>query len=280
MMYAKAIHPETKNPCELYLADIEVTGEANSGNITQTLSKFLETKGINRRLIVGLATDGAPVMTGRKAGVGVQLREKCSPYLVQVYCVAHPLALASEQAADAVGLFKTYQETVNSVYNHFAHSATRTSELRLIQAILDQYQVCLHATFSSRWLSFCGAVDAIRKSFCSLVMCLEHEAQKGCASARGLLKAVRKGSFVLTTYALSDVLPILSKLSLILQRQALNYADVGPVVKATVNAISSLKGSPGKHLSGLMEKHQEDTIEVSSTSGTSVTACVPDHTLQ
>ena len=50
MVYAKAIHPETKKPCELYLADIEVTGEANSGNITQALSKFLETK----ELIEGL----------------------------------------------------------------------------------------------------------------------------------------------------------------------------------------------------------------------------------
>ena len=108
MVYAKAIHPETKKPCELYLADIEVTGEANSGNITQALSKCLETKGINQRLIVGLATNGAPVITGRKSGVGVQLCEKCSLYLVQVHCVAHCLALASGQAADAVGLFKTY----------------------------------------------------------------------------------------------------------------------------------------------------------------------------
>ena len=82
-------------------------------------------------------------------------------------------------------------------------------------------------------------------------MCLEHEAQKGCDSGRGLLKAVRKGSFVRATYALSDVLPILSKLSLILQRQALNNADVGPVVEATVNTISSLKSNPGHkwHLS-------------------------------
>ena len=104
----------------------------------------METKGSNRRLIVGLATDGAPVMTGRKSGVDVQLRQKCSPYLVQVHSVAHHLALASGQATDAVGLFKTYQETVNSVYNHFAHSATHTSELWLIQAILDQYQVSLH----------------------------------------------------------------------------------------------------------------------------------------
>ena len=111
-------------------------------------------------------------------------------------------------------------------------------------------------------------------------MCLEHEAQKGCASARGLLKAVRKDSFVLATHALNDVLSILSKLSLILQHHALNYADVGPVVKATVNAISSLKSNPGQHLSGLIEKRQEDTIEVSSTSGTSVTVCVSDHTLQ
>ena len=239
MVYVKAVHPETRKACEFYIADVELAGEANSENTTKALSRLLKKKNIDRRLVVGLATDGAPVMTGTKSGVGVRLRRKCSPYLIQVHCVAHRLALASGQAADAVPLFKLYQATINSVYNYFAHSSPRTSHLQCLQTVVDDHRVTLHATFSTRWLSFRGAVDAIRKSFCSLVLCLEHEAEKSCASARGLLRAVNKASFLLATYGLSDVLPLLNKLSLVLQRKALDYADVGPIVKATVDALLS-----------------------------------------
>ena len=280
MVYVKAVHPETRKACEFYIADVELAGEANSENITKALSRLLKKKNIDRRLVVRLATDGAPVVTGTKSGVGVRLRRKCSPYLIQVHCVVHRLALASEQAADAVPLFKLYQATINSVYNYFAHSSTRTSHLRCLQTVVDDHRVTLHATFSTRWLSFRGAVDAVRKSFCSLVLCLEHEAEEGCASARGLLRAVNKASFLLATYGLSDVLTLLNKLSLVLQRKALNYADVGPIVKATVDALLSLKHCQGPNLASLIAKRKDDNITLSSPSGVRVPVNVSEDTLQ
>ena len=110
----------------------------------------------------------------------MRLRRKSSPYLIQVHCLAHRLDIASGQGADAAQLFKLYQATVNSVYSHFTHSSTRTSDLRCLQDVLDDHLVACHATFSTVWLSFRGAVDAVRRSFCYLVVFLEHEQEKGC----------------------------------------------------------------------------------------------------
>jgi hypothetical protein len=47
--------------------------------------------------VVGLASDGASVMTGRKTGVGARLAAKC-PGLIQVHCVAHRLNLSCTDA--------------------------------------------------------------------------------------------------------------------------------------------------------------------------------------
>ena len=112
------------------------------------------------------------------------------------------------------------------------------------------------------------------------MLCLEHEAEKGCASARGLLRAVNKASFLLATYGLSDVLPLLNKLSLVLQRKALNYADVGPIVKATVDALLSLKHCQGPNLASLIAKRKDDNITLSSPSGVRVPVNVSEDTLQ
>ena len=37
MVYVKAVHPETRKACEFYVADIELSGEANSENTTKAI---------------------------------------------------------------------------------------------------------------------------------------------------------------------------------------------------------------------------------------------------
>ena len=48
---------------------------------------------------MGLASDGASVMTGVTNGVGVRLRRDITA-LVGIHCVAHRLALATNTAKD------------------------------------------------------------------------------------------------------------------------------------------------------------------------------------
>ena len=240
VVYVKVLDCASGRAQEHYLCDVDLAGSASSEKITQKLISVLQKKEISLQKVTGLGTYGAPVMTGRRTGVGARLKDIC-PKVIQVHCVAHRLALASGQAADTVSLFKNYQLTVNAVYNYFQHSATCTTTLRHMQNVLDDYSVSLLQTFSSCWLSFRGAVDALRKSYVPLIAALVERADEGCATGQGLHKAARKGTFLLATYFLSDSLAVLTKLSLFFQKASLNVADISPMVVSTRQAMQAMK---------------------------------------
>jgi hypothetical protein len=50
---------------------------------------------------LGLGTDGAAVMTGKKKGLTGRFLE-LNPHLINTHCSAHRLALCTEQAAEKI----------------------------------------------------------------------------------------------------------------------------------------------------------------------------------
>ncbi|CAI5485169.1 unnamed protein product [Closterium sp. Yama58-4] len=60
----------------------------NAVSIYEAILAFLHRKDMSLDMLVGVATDGASVMTGSKGGVVALLRKRC-PWLVAVHCVAH-----------------------------------------------------------------------------------------------------------------------------------------------------------------------------------------------
>ncbi|KAJ3595511.1 hypothetical protein NHX12_004814 [Muraenolepis orangiensis] len=57
--------------------------------------------GVELSKVMGLGSDGASVMTGKRAGVGALLKRD-NLFLIQVHCIAHRAALAAVEAANAV----------------------------------------------------------------------------------------------------------------------------------------------------------------------------------
>ena len=131
------------------------------------------------------------------------------------------------------------------------------SELRAMQAVYNDHTTTLQQTLSTRWLSFRGAVGAIRKSYLPLLEVPGNLMEDGCASAGGLLKAVKSSKFAYLTWFLSDALDILTTLCLSFQRSDLNIADVGPLVVSCRQSIKSLKTRPGAHLESLLGGYNE-----------------------
>ena len=109
-----------------------------------------------------------------------------------------------------------------------------------MQNVLDDHSVSLQQTFSTRWLSSRGAVDALRKNYVPLFAALAEWADEGCATAQGLHKAVGKGTFLPATSFLSDSLAVLTKLSLFFQKASLNVIDVSPMVVSTRQAMQAI----------------------------------------
>ena len=58
-------------------------------------------KEISSSKIIGFASDGASVMVGKENGVAARLRKE-NPFMLNIHCIAHRLALASHDASSSV----------------------------------------------------------------------------------------------------------------------------------------------------------------------------------
>ncbi|XP_053408053.1 zinc finger protein 862-like [Mercenaria mercenaria] len=181
-------------------------------------------KQLNLSNLIGISTDGAAVMTGKKSGLVQQLKQEV-PTLLSTHCIAHRLALASGQAADTVPYLLKFQELVNSIYRYFDNSPKNMSRLEKKSTILEESSdfVRFKQVFHTRWLSFEVSVRPICENYSPLISVLAED--KG-AKAQGLLKSISTYKFVYTSHFLADVLKQLGILCKTFQSSSIDFTSV------------------------------------------------------
>ena len=93
---------------QVMFAENKDVPDGKAATIFAAIMDFLESNDVPQQKLAGLSSDGAKVMTGVNAGVGVQLKERY-PILVHVHCMAHRLALAVSQSAGEIPQLRLYQ---------------------------------------------------------------------------------------------------------------------------------------------------------------------------
>ena len=183
--------------------------------------------------IMGLATDGASAMTGRKEGLtGQFLKDK--PHLVNTHCVAHRLALCNEQSAKLVPAMNEYQRTLEMIYYHFKKSPKKVDYVEAIQKLLEEPCLRYREVHEVRWLTFYEALDAVYRTMDSLITYLSGSSD---AQVVGLKKRVGQELFISITYAMMDILQPIMRLCLVIQKKDL---DIG-VVQVNTLTLSILE---------------------------------------
>ena len=86
---------------------------------------------------------------------------------------------------------------------------------------------------------------------------LNEEAVGGNAQAQGLLGQIQPYSFIALTHTLADVLPVMTKLNLVFQKEDVNLATIRPMVQASVSALTHLRDAPGPE----EQRYQTDSQE-------------------
>ena len=226
-------------------------GTANSTE--KALLEVLSKCDIPISAVCSFGSDGAAVMMGRRSGVYARLKGH-NPEIVSVHCGAHRLSLASSQAAQHVPYMKTFDLHLVALYYHLKNSSVREASLHQIQEVMEESVLCLKKAIHTRWLSHDKAVTAIRRTLPSLLTTLEREvAERDDAAARGLVHAIKLYKFVAMLYLLSDVLPHLSTLSLVFQRESVDLCIIEPQVAATISSLRHLRSHAGPYLQQLDE---------------------------
>ena len=225
--------------------------DGTARSIEKALLDVCNECGIHFSKVFSFGSDGASVMTGVRTGVATRLKQH-NPEMISFHCGAHKLALASSQAAQYVPYLKTFDSNLVTLYYHFANSPVREAAFHEVQRVLDEPVLHLKKAVYTRWLSHDQAVTAIRRTLPSLLTTLEREvAEKDDAVAHRLVRALKSYNFVATLYLLSDVLPLLSKLSLVFQQKSIDLTVVKPLVTATITSLRELREQPGVFLKQL-----------------------------
>lgn len=233
-----------------FLDNIDID-KGDAETLHNSLKSCAENKNIPLKKIMFLGSDGASVMTGVKSGVSARMMAD-QPFLVNIHCMAHKLALCTSQAADKVTYLKKYRETLTSIFYHFKHSSLRTSNLAKIEDVLNDKKLKIKEIHAVRWFAFYSALEAVFHCWGSLVTYFEQEkrAEKG-GTAKGLHLALTQFEFVTVTYLLMDIIPILTKLSLTFQKEMLDISLVQPLVQSTISQLEYLIENDGHYLEEL-----------------------------
>ncbi|MGH0138444.1 UNVERIFIED_CONTAM: hypothetical protein FKN15_028951 [Acipenser sinensis] len=119
---------------------VQDTPNGKAETITQTLIKILLDCGLDCKLC-GFGSDGANVMTDRKAGVVTKIRAQF-PVVISNHCVSHRLALASADAANAIGYANTFSTILNTFYQNSAllMAGFKEIESNVVDSIIDDRQ--------------------------------------------------------------------------------------------------------------------------------------------
>lgn len=220
------------------------SGTAES--IKAKIKEVLSARGVSLDRVVGLGSDGANVMVGRKAGVAQQLRQSDCPYLLNIHCGAHRTALAARDACKAVREVSAYVTTLNNVYTYYKNSPIRTHRLHQLQREMDEDDVLsLKQPCATRWLSLERAVKGIRGNWACVIIELDEEAARGCPTAKGLHKQLLKHAFSALTHLLADVLAVVNRMNLTFQKDDVNISSIQPVVTMTLADLDDLEKGPG-----------------------------------
>ena len=255
--------------CQTLFARNASVYNGKADTLVQALLKFLEEKGISIIKVQGLGSDGAPDMLGRLNGVGARLKQ-LNPFLVQVHCVAHKLALCLSNAAKTVNPVSNYKDTILAVYNYFSNSAVRYNKLKTImEQTLGEPELQLREPIYTRWLSLHSSVEIVSRIWHSLVLTLEDQASgeaegvspAGSARAKGLHNQITKFEFVAITALLHDLLQVISKLSKSFQAQSLDLSMIHPLVEATKSSLNDMQRVPSARLAEFLNLIDEQKLE-------------------
>lgn len=112
------------------------------------------------------------------------------------------LVLSYGGAADQIPYLLNFQEIHNYLYKYFHNSPKNTAKLESIQSILNSSSLKMKEVFHTRWLSFESAVDAVVKTYPSLLPVFLKEKS---AKALSLHKPLSCFKFLYCAHFLSDV---------------------------------------------------------------------------
>ena len=234
---------------------LESSDSANAATITKSVLDELSECGLSVDQLLGLCSDGASVMTGKRNGVAAKLKE-LNKSLVSVHCICHKLSLACCDTNDEIVYIKEVERWLIQIWKFFENSPKRLAIYFKCQLSIKQLQepstkaqkVCqkrLAKATRTRWLSLSKAVEGVFNDYLPLMLTLR-KLESTDALAAGLLQKMHSVKFIGVVTIMKHILPVLNKLSCAFQHGQVSFAHVEPVIQKATDDLDQIaqKASP------------------------------------
>lgn len=201
--------------------------------------------------LVGFGSDGASVMMGRQNGVLKKIKDDV-PHLIEMHCVAHRLELVTLDAFKGESILTELKDLLQGIYKHYHYSPKALQELNELAQVLER---------GTRWTPHLHrALKVFLQNFTVIYTHFENTAARGdgasAAMQGGAPKTTKQMSDfkqVLFMHFMLDTLDVVSRLSLVMQKDAVTLAEVKDSIERTFLSIQAMVTRPGAKLSQFLE---------------------------
>lgn len=230
--------------------------DGKSHTIVNCIVEQFDKLGICLSKCSSLATDGAAVMTGRKTGVGIQLKSKYSPFATCTHCVAHRLNLACVDSMNKDDYLTKFKTKFNDLYMFMSNSSNRTEALHDIQEVLKEPNLTVKEPHAIRWLGLRNAVKAVFECYGAILATLSKFAAEKNPVAKGLYKYFSNYKTAMVTALMLDIHSELAILSCEFQKATLVFSEVQAQIDGTVNKLDKLSSADGSCVTDMKSRIQ------------------------
>ena len=214
-----------------------------SETIASAIDEELKKRKLSYANLVAFGFDGASNFSGNTAGVRRKLSQKAGRDIPYIHCRAHVLSLAAASCRNANPKVKRFFYTLKDIYKLFSKSPKRENILHEIQSVINDPILKVPECIEVRWLSHYRIVNAVKRSYRSIVIACEHIHKDGAdlaSLAGGILLEMRNQSFYITLTIMNEILCALSNLSLMLQNASVCFASLITLVQTTKDHLKSI----------------------------------------
>ena len=113
-------------------------------------------------------------MVGLHTGLVTRFKEK-NPFLLNVHCWLHRIALAHKDVTKDIQYLKDFKELICDLHSYFAKSSVKSKLLRDHQIIWDEDDIRILTMCETRWLSLYRCVLNLQRSITSVLMVLDSD---------------------------------------------------------------------------------------------------------
>ncbi|CAH2312662.1 E3 SUMO- ligase KIAA1586-like [Pelobates cultripes] len=265
-----------KDPVTFFLDLPKADAQSIEAILLVCLSKFGFSNDFLAENWIGVCSDGASVMLGRRSGVLERLSQKY-PQIVKWHCLCHRLELCISDKIDSIPGLHHVTSFFEKLYTVYHQSPKNLAELSECSKELEVQMLKIGKVFSVIWVaSSQRAIRAVWESYPALhshflkaSLSLAHNSKQKSVFS-GLNKVLTSEDYLLNLAGVVDDVQEMGLLSEALQRD--DIAQAYQLINCSVRAVEKIKDMPGKHLKEVMESLEKGnfkgvTINPESTNG-------------